>query len=119
MKKINLNYKKIIIGTAGGVVVLVGLVMVPYPGPGWLVVFAGLAILATEFDFARKWLEYGRDKYDKWGKWLLAQNSLVQITVLMFVATVTITTIWLMNGFGILDNILHTNLNWVHSPFDG
>lgn len=117
MKLFTRRSKKILIGATGGVVVLVGLVLVPYPGPGWLVVFAGLAILATEFDFARKWLEYGRDKYDKWGKWLLAQNRLVQIAVLMFVAAVTITTIWLMNGFGILDNILHTNLNWAHSPF--
>lgn len=117
MKKINLNYKKIIIGTAGGVVVLVGLVMVPYPGPGWLVVFAGLAILATEFEFARKWLEFGRDKYDKWGKWLLGQRRLIQMSVLLAVSLLTIATVWLINGFGILDNVLSTNIDWLHSPF--
>lgn len=117
MKKINLNYKKIVIGTTGGVVTMVGLIMVPYPGPGWLVVFAGLAILATKFEFARKWLEYGKDKYDKWHKWLLAQNKATQTGVLLTVSAITLLTIWLMNGFGILDNILHTNLDWLHSPF--
>ena len=39
--------RKASIGIAGGVVVLLGLVAIPYPGPGWLIVFAGLAILAA------------------------------------------------------------------------
>ena len=48
------------LGTAivGGVIILAGIIMIPYPGPGWLVVFAGLAILSTEFKFASKALEY-------------------------------------------------------------
>lgn len=117
MKKISIHSKKVLIGAVGGLVVLVGLIMVPYPGPGWLVVFAGLAILATEFEFAKQWLEYGRDKYDKWGKWLLAQNKSIQVLVLLGVTMVTVATIWFMNGFGILDNILHTNIDWLHSPF--
>ncbi|HRN97228.1 MAG TPA: TIGR02611 family protein [Candidatus Saccharibacteria bacterium] len=117
MKKISIHSKKILIGVTGGLVVLVGLIMVPYPGPGWLVVFAGLAILATEFEFARKWLEYGRHKYDQWTKWLLAQHKSIQILVLLLVGLITITTVWLMNGFGILDNVLSTNIDWLHSPF--
>ena len=34
--------------TAGVSLVVVGLVLVPAPGPGWLVVFAGAGLLAQE-----------------------------------------------------------------------
>src|SRR5689334_2287138 len=40
---------RIIIGLLGGLVVLAGLVLIPLPGPGWLIVFAGLGIWAIEF----------------------------------------------------------------------
>ncbi len=41
----------------GFVVVLAGLAMIPLPGPGLLVVAAGLAILALEFVWAERLLE--------------------------------------------------------------
>ncbi|WP_369794636.1 PGPGW domain-containing protein [Kutzneria sp. 744] len=37
---------------AGFAVLALGIVLIPYPGPGWLVFFAGLAILATEFTWS-------------------------------------------------------------------
>jgi uncharacterized protein (TIGR02611 family) len=42
------------VGGLGGVVALLGLLLVPLPGPGWLVVFLGLAILGTEFTWAKR-----------------------------------------------------------------
>jgi uncharacterized protein (TIGR02611 family) len=42
---------------AGFVVVLVGLAMIPLPGPGLLVIAAGLAVLALEFAWAERLLE--------------------------------------------------------------
>lgn len=35
-------------------VVGLGMALIPLPGPGWLIVFAGFAILATEFEFAER-----------------------------------------------------------------
>ena len=40
----------------GGTVLLFGLLMVALPGPGLLVIFLGLTLLATEFVWARYWL---------------------------------------------------------------
>ncbi|MEW6158778.1 MAG: PGPGW domain-containing protein, partial [Verrucomicrobiota bacterium] len=40
----------------GGTVVLIGLALVILPGPAFVVIPAGLAILATEFAWARRWL---------------------------------------------------------------
>jgi uncharacterized protein (TIGR02611 family) len=38
----------------GFTVVAVGIALIPLPGPGWAIVFAGFAILATEFEFAER-----------------------------------------------------------------
>ena len=40
----------------GGTVLAVGLALVVLPGPAFLVIPAGLAILAMEFAWARRWL---------------------------------------------------------------
>jgi uncharacterized protein (TIGR02611 family) len=36
----------------GWFIVVAGLLLVPLPGPGWLIVFVGLSLLATEFVWA-------------------------------------------------------------------
>lgn len=40
----------------GAGVVAIGIAMLVLPGPGILVILAGLGILALEFDWARQWL---------------------------------------------------------------
>lgn len=98
-------------------VVLIGLVLIPYPGPGWLVVFAGLAILSTEFVFASRLLKYGRKKYDDWTGWLLRQNGVIQITILAFTCFITVATLWLLNVFGFFVQFLGLPFDWLISPF--
>ena len=56
---------KIGVAVVGTVVVAIGVVLIPYPGPGWLVVFAGLAILAIEFSWAGRLLTRARRNYDE------------------------------------------------------
>ena len=46
--------KKFFIALIGGTVVLIGVAMLVLPGPGVLVIAGGLAILATEFIWARR-----------------------------------------------------------------
>lgn len=117
MEQLGRQSKKVLIGIIGGIVVLAGLVMIPYPGPGWLVVFAGLAILATEFVFASKVLTFARSKYDAWVAWLSRQHALLRLLVLSCTALVIIVTVWLVNGFGVLNAVLGLQLDWLTSPF--
>ena len=42
------------VGVLGTVIIVIGIVLVPLPGPGWLIVFLGLAVLGTEFATARR-----------------------------------------------------------------
>jgi hypothetical protein len=46
--------KKFFVALIGGTVLLLGLAMLVLPGPGVLVMAAGVAILATEFLWARR-----------------------------------------------------------------
>ena len=48
--------KRITIGVVGGTVLLVGVAMIILPGPAFVVIPAGLGILAIEFAWARNWL---------------------------------------------------------------
>ena len=70
---------RIVIGVIGAALVITGLIMVPFPGPGWLVVFAGLAVLATEFTWASRLLEFAKDKVRAATDWLKRQNWFVRI----------------------------------------
>jgi tellurite resistance protein TerC len=46
--------KRFVIAITGGTVVLLGIAMIALPGPAVVVIPAGLAILATEFLWARR-----------------------------------------------------------------
>lgn len=45
---------RVMVGISGAVVVLAGVAMLALPGPGWGTIILGLAILATEFAWARR-----------------------------------------------------------------
>lgn len=115
MNKVNRHIKRVAIGVAGGVVLAVGVIAIPYPGPGWLIVFAGLGILATEFEWASRLLRYGRGKYDAWGEWIKRQHLAVRIGFIVATTLVVIATIYLLNGYGLIDDWLHLGQGWLHS----
>ncbi|KOG32204.1 TIGR02611 family protein [Streptomyces resistomycificus] len=48
--------------TVGLAVVVLGIIMLPLPGPGWVVIFGGMAIWATEFVWAQLVLRWTKRK---------------------------------------------------------
>jgi Flp pilus assembly protein TadB len=56
------NGKRVAVTIAGFVVVLAGVAMLVLPGPGILVIIAGLAILATEYVWAQRLLRMAKEK---------------------------------------------------------
>jgi uncharacterized protein (TIGR02611 family) len=46
----------------GAVLLLAGIALLVLPGPGFVLIAAGLALLATRFDWAKKPLDYAKDK---------------------------------------------------------
>ncbi len=62
--------RRVIIAVIGFTVLLIGVALLVLPGPAFLVIPAGLAILAIEFAWARRWLQ--RIKHlaeEKGGRW--------------------------------------------------
>jgi hypothetical protein len=52
--------RRMIVGVIGGTVLLIGIALMVLPGPAFVVIPLGLAILATEFVWARRWLQKAR-----------------------------------------------------------
>lgn len=49
--------RRVVVGIIGTTVVLIGVLLLVLPGPAFVVIPAGLAILSLEFAFARRWLK--------------------------------------------------------------
>jgi uncharacterized protein (TIGR02611 family) len=56
------NGKRIAVSILGFALVVAGLVMLVLPGPGLLVIIAGLAVLATEYVWAERMLNLAKRK---------------------------------------------------------
>jgi len=54
------HVRRAIILVIGGTVLLIGIALMILPGPAFLVIPAGLAILGLEFAWARRWLRKAR-----------------------------------------------------------
>ena len=93
---------RIAVGIVGSLIVVLGLALVPLPGPGWLIVFLGLGILATEFAWAQRLLDFGRRTLKSWLRWLgdqnLAVRGLISLVTLAFVVGVVALTLHLSVG---------------------
>jgi uncharacterized protein (TIGR02611 family) len=69
------SFYRFTVGGLGGVTAVLGLLLVPLPGPGWLVVFLGLAILGTEFTWARKAAGFLKRMLSRFWAWSNARKS--------------------------------------------
>jgi hypothetical protein len=49
--------RRVIVSVIGATVLLIGIALLVLPGPAFIVIPVGLAILATEYAWARRWLK--------------------------------------------------------------
>lgn len=52
--------RRVIVSVVGATVLLIGIALLVLPGPAFVVIPIGLAILATEYAWARRWLRKAR-----------------------------------------------------------
>lgn len=111
---------RVLVAVVGLVVLALGIVAIPYPGPGWLIVFTGLAILASEFAWAQRILRFARGKYDAWTAWLRRQSLPVRALVLSATGLVVVTTLWVVGAFGVVVSWVGLEgWTWLQSPLVG
>lgn len=91
---------RVAVTLAGVAVIAAGIVLLPLPGPGWLVIFAGLGLLATEYEWAARLLRFARRYVEAWTRWALRQSLLVRALVgvggLLFVGAILVACWWLL-----------------------
>lgn len=76
----NLVYR-IGVAALGALIIIVGILLLPLPGPGWLIIFVGLGVLATEFAWAERLLDYARARVRAWTRWISRQPLVVRLLV--------------------------------------
>ena len=72
---------RIAIAVLGFIVIVVGIILLVVPGPGWVTIFLGLGIWATEFNWARNLLKVVRRHVGTWTKWVGRQPRWVSLSV--------------------------------------
>jgi uncharacterized protein (TIGR02611 family) len=87
---------RIVVGVVGLVIVVIGLILVPFPGPGWLIVFLGLAIWASEFEWAQKLLRIAKHTLQEWTERLRPQPLWVKGLVALVSAAAVAAIFWFM-----------------------
>lgn len=100
---------KVFVAVFGALVVGVGIVLIPLPGPGWLIVIGGLTIWAVEFHWARRLLQFTRDRLRLWTQWIGMQSWPVRLLIggvgLAFVAGVAVLTLKYSTGLDVVGNV--------------
>ncbi|MBD0861429.1 TIGR02611 family protein [Gordonia sp. zg691] len=110
---------RIMVGVVGAVVLLCGIVTIPYPGPGWLIVFLGLGILASEFEWAHRLLKFVRGKYDAWMEWIGRQHWTVQGVFWLGTCAIVLATLWLIGALYSVAGWVNLDYSWLASPIFG
>ncbi|MGB0437796.1 MAG: TIGR02611 family protein [Mycobacterium sp.] len=111
----DLGYR-MVVGVVGILILAVGIVAIPYPGPGWAIVFVGLAVLATEFDWARKLLGYVRIRYDAGMGWFKEQGLWVQVLGVAFTIAIVVLTLWMLGALDWAGELVNNESEWLDSP---
>lgn len=85
---------KAAVASVGVLVIAAGIALLPLPGPGWLVIFAGLAVLATEFSWARRLLDFARKQVAAWTAWVVRQSLFLRLSLALGGLLVAGATLW-------------------------
>ncbi|WP_082949744.1 TIGR02611 family protein [Mycobacterium sp. ACS4331] len=112
----NQVYRVVVVGVVGLLVLGIGILAIPYPGPGWAIVFVGLGILASEFDWARRLLDWVRVRYNRFMAWFWLQGWWVKAFGVVFTAAVVLATLWVLGAAGWTAGLVGIDWPWLKSP---
>ncbi|WP_194814115.1 TIGR02611 family protein [Nocardia sp. XZ_19_385] len=112
---LNATYR-IGVAVVGIAVLILGILAIPYPGPGWAIVFAGLGILATEFAWARQALHWLRGKYRQGMAWYTSRGVVMKVFAAALTCLFVIATLWVLGTFGMIAGWIGVEWTWLQSP---
>ncbi len=97
--------KRAVVAVLGVALLLIGIALLVLPGPGFLLIAAALALLATQFDWAKRPLDYAWDK---------AQVGIDEVGRSKFRTALSILSALVLVAIGVLD-LAGVNVPWVNT----
>lgn len=105
-----------VVAAVGLAVLGVGVLAIPYPGPGWAIVFLGLGILATEFIWAKRLLAFAKSRYDAVMAWFKEQGVWTKLAGVAFTTAVVLATLWVVGALGWMSGLIGLEWRALESP---
>lgn len=97
--------KRAVVAVLGVALLLIGIALLVLPGPGFLLIAAALALLSTQFEWAKKPLDYAWDK---------AQTGIDEVGRSKFRTALSILSALVLVAIGILD-LSGIDVPWVNT----
>jgi hypothetical protein len=91
--------KRVTVAVLGGVVLLIGIALLVLPGPGLLLVLAGLLILASEFPTLERYIDPVRDRAMKAAEDSVSSPLRIAGSVLCGLALIAAGVLWGLRVF--------------------
>lgn len=102
----------------GLAIVSIGLVLVPLPGPGWLIVIFGLFVWASEFERAQRLLDFVRRTLRRWNDWVMAQGWFIRSCMALLTTAFVLLVLWLVMKYsGTLELFPDPIETWMRETF--
>ena len=116
MRKAKKNIVRTLVLLLGWAIVLLGIILLPYPGPGTLIIFGGLALLARELKWAHDLLQWAKKFFHNWRSWFEKQPFIVKAIFGILTFLTGFVLLWMTGGLELFNNLLNLNLGWTKSP---
>jgi uncharacterized protein (TIGR02611 family) len=102
-------YVRIVLTALGLAVIAVGIILLPLPGPGWVIIFFGMAIWSLEYRWAARLRRFTMRQVSAWTKWLGRQpwwmRTLVVLGLLLVIGAIVVGSAIVSLGPDAIDNV--------------
>ncbi len=102
--------------TVGLLVTAAGVVAIPYPGPGWAIVFLGLLILSQEFEWAARLRRWIMDRLNAFYRRYIDGNRVAQVILAIATCAIVLATLWATNALDMAAGWVGIDEPWLESP---
>lgn len=107
----------------GWLILIVGIITIPFPGPGWLTVFIGIGVLSLEQQWPHTLLDFGIHYYETFDDWYNRQplwvKGILGLLLLIFIWIIFAALFWIFWKLGMLDWTRPWSQKWVDKLPDG
>lgn len=83
---------RISLTVVGFAIIGLGVALIPLPGPGWVIVIAGMAVLALEYSWAHRLMTFTKRQVAAWLHWVGRQalwlRALIGLAGFVFISAV-------------------------------